>query len=129
MRSVNVAQVVRSENPDLPEGSLVLGMYGWQDFAVVTSSDIVPYKKLSPGISPVMAPLFAIASAADVANPQTPDAVAGWRVLPAAIERDALNLIGLGPSPGPALEPKISEDSGAFPWKSGQAMIPRISWR
>jgi hypothetical protein len=76
-----------------------------------------------------MAPLFAIASAADVANPPTPDAVAGWRVLPAAIERDALNLIGLGPSPGPGLEPKISDESDAFPWKSGQAMIPRISWR
>ncbi len=81
------------------------------------------------GIPPVMASLFSIASAADSVNPPAPDAVAGWRVLPAAIERDALNLVGLGPSPVPGLEPQISKDAGAFALKASRAMIPRISWR
>jgi hypothetical protein len=76
-----------------------------------------------------MAGLFAIASAADVANPPALDAVAGWRVLPAAIERDALNLIGIGTSPGPGLEPEPAKDTGEFPLKASRGMIPNISWR
>ncbi len=79
-------------------------------------------------IPPVMAALFAVASAAEVANPPNPQAVAGWRVLPAEVERDALNLIGLGPSPGPGLDPEIKEDVN-FPFKASQSMIPKISWR
>jgi hypothetical protein len=81
------------------------------------------------GIPPVMAALFSIAAATDGVKPPTPDAVAGWRVLPAAIERDALNLIGLGPSPVPRLEPEISEDTGIFTLKASRAMNPTISWR
>ena len=76
-----------------------------------------------------MAGLFAIASAVDVSNPPAAEAVADWSELPAAMERDALNLIGLGPSPGPGLEAEVKEDTSNFPWKRSQAMIPKISWR
>ena len=81
------------------------------------------------GIPPTMAALFTVASAADTANPPTLDAVASWRVFPAAIERDALNLIGIGPSPVPALEPEAPKDTGAFVLKASRSMIPKISWR
>lgn len=101
----------------------------WSHRLLVRYAGLVKRIYQAEGIPPVLAPLFAIASAADVANPPTLDAVAGWRVLPAAIERDALNLIGIGPSPGPGLEPQIADDSGAFPLKSSQGMMPRISWR
>lgn len=80
-------------------------------------------------IPPVMAALFAIASAADATNPPNLESLAGWRVLPAAVERDALNLIGIGPSPGPGLEPAASKDTGVFPLKASRGMIPNISWR
>lgn len=101
----------------------------WSHRFLVRYAGLVRRVFRADGIPPVMAPLFAVASAADVTNPPTLDAVAGWRALPAAIERDALNLIGLGPSPVPGLEPRISDDDESFPWKRGQAMIPRISWR
>ena len=55
MRSFNVAQVIQSENPDLPVGSLVQGMYNWQEFAIVSPSDPMPYRKLGGGITPEMA--------------------------------------------------------------------------
>lgn len=101
----------------------------WSHRFLVKYAGVVRRAYRSDGIPPAMAALFSIASAADVANPPTPDAVAGWRVLPAAIERDALNLIGLGPSPGPGLEPQITKEIGASPLKSSQGMIPSISWR
>lgn len=101
----------------------------WSHRFLVKYSAAVRKAYRGDGIPPVMAALFSIASAADVANPPTPEAVAGWRVLPAAIERDALNLIGLGPSPGPGLEPEINEQTGALPWKRAPAPLPRISWR
>ncbi len=55
MRSFNVAQVIESENSELPVGSLVQGMYNWQEFAVVSPSDPMPYRKLGGGITPEMA--------------------------------------------------------------------------
>ena len=55
MRSFNVAQVVKSENPELPVGTLLLGMYGWQEYAIASKSDIVPYRKLTRFITPEMA--------------------------------------------------------------------------
>ncbi len=80
------------------------------------------------GIPPAMAALYSIASAADVVNAPNPDAVAGWRVLPAPIERDALNVMGLGPSPGPGLEPKIREETESFAFRGSPGMNPKISW-
>ncbi|MEH6583774.1 MAG: NADP-dependent oxidoreductase [Halioglobus sp.] len=55
MRSFNVAQVVQSQNQDLPIGTLVQGMYGWQEYAVASPTDTVPYRKLSTHITPEMA--------------------------------------------------------------------------
>jgi NADPH-dependent curcumin reductase CurA len=55
MRSFNVAQVVKSENPELPLGTLLQGMYGWQDYATVAPTDMVPYRKLNRFITPEMA--------------------------------------------------------------------------
>lgn len=55
MRSFNVAQVVKSKNPELPEGTLLLGMYGWQEYAAVAATDMVPYRKLNRFITPEMA--------------------------------------------------------------------------
>jgi len=55
MRSYNVAQVVKSENPELPVGALVQGMYNWQEYAVVSSTDDLPPRKLGGGITPEMA--------------------------------------------------------------------------
>lgn len=55
MRSFNVAQVVKSENPDLPVGTLLQGMYGWQEYATVSTTDMVPYRKLNRFITPEMA--------------------------------------------------------------------------
>jgi len=81
------------------------------------------------GIPPTMAPLFAIASAVDGVDPPAMAVLAGWNVLPAAIERDALNLLGIGPSPVPGLEPVPPKDTGIFPLKASRGMIPRISWR
>ena len=81
------------------------------------------------GVPPAMAALFAIASATDGAEAPAPDSLTGWRVLPASIERDALNLIGIGPSPVPRLEPAPPKDTGIFPLKASRGMIPKISWR
>jgi NADPH-dependent curcumin reductase CurA len=55
MRSVNVAQVVKSENPELPVGTLLRGMYGWQQYTTVTATDIVPYLKLDREVTPELA--------------------------------------------------------------------------
>ncbi|MBK6288927.1 MAG: NADP-dependent oxidoreductase [Gammaproteobacteria bacterium] len=55
MRSFNVAQVVKSGNPVLPLGTLLLGMYGWQEYAVASKSDMVPHRKLNRFITPEMA--------------------------------------------------------------------------
>src|SRR5690242_5665340 len=32
MRGIGIGQVVSSTNPDLPEGAMVAGMVGWQDY-------------------------------------------------------------------------------------------------
>lgn len=55
MRSFNVAQVVQSENSELPVGTLLQGMYGWQEYTAVSTSDMVPYRKLNHFITPEMA--------------------------------------------------------------------------
>jgi NADPH-dependent curcumin reductase CurA len=54
MRAVGVAKVVASENPAYPEGSLVQGMYGWQDYAVARQDDMVPPVPLPDGTPPTM---------------------------------------------------------------------------
>ena len=55
MRSFNVAQVIESQNPELPVGALLQGMYNWQEYSVVSPADAMPYRKLGGGITPEMA--------------------------------------------------------------------------
>ncbi len=55
MRSFNVAQVVKSETPELPVGTLLQGMYGWQEYATASPTDMVPHRKLNRFITPEMA--------------------------------------------------------------------------
>ena len=53
MRSSAVAQVVKSENPAYPVGSLVMGLFGWQEFALGNrSSDLMPPVPLPAGTPP-----------------------------------------------------------------------------
>jgi hypothetical protein len=105
------------------------GLDQWSHRFLVRYAGLVRRVCRADGIPPTMAALFTVASAADVANSPSPDALADWRVLPAAIQRDALNLIGIGPSPEPGLEPVAPKDTGIFPLKASRGMIPRISWR
>jgi len=105
------------------------GLDPWSHRFLVRYASLVRRVYGAEGIPPTMAPLFAIASATDVAHPPPSETLVGWRVLPAAIERDALNLIGIGPSPLAGLEPVAPKDTGIFPLKASRGMIPRISWR
>ncbi len=101
----------------------------WSHRFLVRYTELVRRSYRRDGIPAVMAPLFAIASAVDGVEPPDPHVVAGWGSLPAPIERDALNLVGLGPSPVPGLVAEIREHKGVFPLKASRSMIPRISWR
>lgn len=55
MRSFAVAQVLKSRNPQLPEGALVQGMFGWQDYALTGPNDPVPPVRLPEGLPPSLA--------------------------------------------------------------------------
>ncbi len=54
MRAVAVAEVVASQNPAYPVGSLVQGMYGWQEYAVAGPNDPLPPMALPEGTPPTM---------------------------------------------------------------------------
>jgi len=56
MRATAVAQVLRSANPDYPEGSFVQGMFGWQEYAVSGPADLMPPRPLPEG-TPLTMPL------------------------------------------------------------------------
>lgn len=55
MRSSSVARVLRSRNPALPEGALVQGLYGWQDYALARTDDAIPPSLLPPGVTAELA--------------------------------------------------------------------------
>ena len=55
MRSIAAGEVVASRNPDWPEGTLVCGMFGWQDYAVSDGSDI--WFAHEPAMGPLSASL------------------------------------------------------------------------
>jgi hypothetical protein len=55
MRGATISEVLRSSNPALPEGSLVQGVYGWQDYAIARTDDPIPPMPLHPGVTPGMA--------------------------------------------------------------------------
>jgi hypothetical protein len=52
MRAVTVAEVVASENDAYPVGSLVQGMYGWQDYAIAGPGDMMAPMPLPEGTPP-----------------------------------------------------------------------------
>lgn len=52
MRATAVAQVLRSNNPVYPEGSLVQGMFGWQEYAVAGPDSLVPPMPVPEGTPP-----------------------------------------------------------------------------
>ncbi|WP_101757386.1 NADP-dependent oxidoreductase [Oceanicoccus sp. KOV_DT_Chl] len=54
MRASAVGQVIASENTAMPVGSLVQGMFGWQQYAVSKSSDLFPAMALPEGTPPTM---------------------------------------------------------------------------
>ncbi len=54
MRAVAVAEVVASENPAYPVGTLVQGLYGWQEYAVARADDPVPPMPLPAGTPPTI---------------------------------------------------------------------------
>ena len=54
MRASAVAQVIQSENPALPVGALVQGMFGWQEFALSKPDDLVPARPLPEGTPPTL---------------------------------------------------------------------------
>ncbi len=55
MRASGVGQVIKSQNPDLPEGTLVQGLLNWQDYSIGDPAGLVPPRPLPEGISPNMA--------------------------------------------------------------------------
>ena len=52
IRSSGAGRVVASRHPDFAEGDMVVGLLGWQDFAVVDPGGLWPLAKLSPGVHP-----------------------------------------------------------------------------
>jgi len=58
MRAPTVAQVILSQNPQYPVGSLVQGFYGWQEYTIANSSTQMP-PRLIPDGTPVTMPLSA----------------------------------------------------------------------
>ncbi len=50
MRSAAAGRVVKSRSAAYAEGDLVLGMFGWQDYAVVKVDGPVPPMKIPPGV-------------------------------------------------------------------------------
>ncbi len=55
MRASGVAQVVESGDDNFPVGSLVQGLFGWQDYALCSAKDLVAPRLLPEGLPPSMA--------------------------------------------------------------------------
>jgi NADPH-dependent curcumin reductase CurA len=54
MRGACVSRVLESRNPGFSEGELVLGTFGWQDYAVSDGGGLVPVNKVPDGVPPTM---------------------------------------------------------------------------
>jgi NADPH-dependent curcumin reductase len=52
MRGACVARVVESRNSDYEPEELVLGTFGWQDYAIAGKDDILPVTKIQEGVPP-----------------------------------------------------------------------------
>ena len=55
MRASSVGQVVESRTPDFAPGDLVVGTFGWQDYAVANGQGFMAARKLPPKVTPGMA--------------------------------------------------------------------------
>jgi NADPH-dependent curcumin reductase CurA len=82
MRASSVGQVVESDNPELPVGTLVQGMYGWQEYAVASAGDLVAPRPIPEGVPHSMVlsvfggtSLTAYFGLLDVGQPQSGDTV------------------------------------------------------
>ncbi len=50
MRAGSVAQVIESRHPAYEPGDIVVGAFGWQDYAAVSGEGPVPMTKVPPGV-------------------------------------------------------------------------------
>jgi NADPH-dependent curcumin reductase CurA len=55
MRASAVGEIVESRKTGFDPGDLVLGLFGWQDYAVTDGAGLFPMMKLFPGIPPNLA--------------------------------------------------------------------------
>lgn len=55
MRAPAVCRVVASRNPELPEGALLMGFHGWQEYARLSASEAATFNRLPEGTPPTMA--------------------------------------------------------------------------
>jgi len=55
MRASSVSEVIDSDDPEMPVGTLVQGMAGWQEYAVCGPGDLIPPTPLAEGVTPEMA--------------------------------------------------------------------------
>jgi NADPH-dependent curcumin reductase CurA len=54
MRGACVSRVVESRNPGYEPGELVLGTFGWQDYAVSDGDGMFPVNKVPEGVAPTL---------------------------------------------------------------------------
>ena len=54
MRGGTVGRVVESRHPEFDQGELVLGAFGWQDYAVSDGGGMMPVNKVPDGVPPTM---------------------------------------------------------------------------
>ncbi|HVS29716.1 MAG TPA: NADP-dependent oxidoreductase [Solirubrobacteraceae bacterium] len=52
MRAACTAQVVESRHPDFEPGDIVVGAFGWQDYAISNGSGAMPVTKVPEGVPP-----------------------------------------------------------------------------
>lgn len=55
MRASAIGQVIASSQPNLPEGSLVMGFLNWQEYALIDANNAAQLHRLPEGTPPAMA--------------------------------------------------------------------------
>jgi NADPH-dependent curcumin reductase len=83
MRGACVGRVIESRHPDYDPGDLVLGVFGWQDYAISDGGGAVPVTKVPDGVPPTMplgvlgiTSLTAYFGLKEIAKPRPGDTVA-----------------------------------------------------
>ena len=82
MRASGVGQVVSSENPDLPVGTIVQGLLNWQEYSVAGPQSLMPPRPVPEGV-PISMPLSVFGTTSltayfgllDVCDPQAGETV------------------------------------------------------